>query len=159
MIIKYNIQKQRFNAQIILSRMKRGCLLKKKSGKERGMHLVKDVLAPSELVVGWRKVGMSWIKAKGEATSKTLESTSPKIIHVTQTSLSLGICTLTWRKVPNSKNSQNWQHLTCPSCPTTCQNDFPSHPTLFWQLSFIFLIAEFFDISFFLGFLGFSSNY
>ena len=73
------------------SRMKRGCLLKQKSGKERGMHLLKDVLAPSELVVGWRKVGMSWIKAKGEATSKTLESTSPKIIHITQTSISPGI--------------------------------------------------------------------
>ena len=43
------------------------------------MHLLKDVLAPSELVVGWRKVGMSWIKAKREATSKTLESTSPKL--------------------------------------------------------------------------------
>ena len=43
------------------------------------MHLVKDVLAPSELVVGWRKVGMSWIKEKREATSKTLESTSPKL--------------------------------------------------------------------------------
>ena len=43
------------------------------------MHLFKDALAPSELVVGWRKVGMSWIKAKGEATFKTLESTSPKL--------------------------------------------------------------------------------
>ena len=43
------------------------------------MHLLKDLLAPSELVVGWRKVGMSWIKAKGEATFKTLESTSPKL--------------------------------------------------------------------------------
>ena len=61
------------------------------------MHLLKDVLAPSELVVGWRKVGMSWIKAKGEATFKNLESTSPKIIHITKTSISPAICAPTWR--------------------------------------------------------------
>ena len=61
------------------------------------MHLLKDVLAPRELVVGWRKVGMSWIKAKGEATTKTLEFTPQKIIHNTQTSISPGVCVPTWR--------------------------------------------------------------
>ena len=69
------------------------------------------------------------------------------------------------RKVPNSKNSPNWQHLTCHSCPATCQNDLPSHPTLFWQLSFIFLIAEFFKYFIFLSFwvfrviINFGVNY
>ena len=71
--------------------------LNRKPAKREGMHLLKDVLAPSELVVGWRKVGMSWIKEKGEAASKTLESISPKIIHITQTSMFPGICAPTWR--------------------------------------------------------------
>ena len=35
----------------------------------------------------------------------------------------------------NSWDPLKWQHLTCLLFPGTCQNDLPSHPTLFWQLS------------------------
>ena len=109
------------------------------------MHLLKDVLAPSELVVGWRKVGMSWIKEKGEATSKTLESTSPKLPSL------LGFAPPLGEESSKLKKLSELETYDLSLLP----NGLPSHPTLFWQLSFIFLIAEFFNTSFFLRFLGF----
>ena len=110
---------------------------------------------------------MSWLKAKGEATSKTLEATSQKIFQLIPPSIlswdlrpHLEKCTsLFMRKHPNSQISLKWQHLPCPPCPGACQNDLPSHKIHFWQLSFIFLIAEFFKYFIFWVFLGFSSNY
>ena len=38
----------------------------------------------------------------------------------------------------NSWDSLKQQHLACLPCPGTCQNDLPSHPTLFWQFFFFF---------------------
>ena len=37
-----------------------------------------------------------------------------------------------------------WQHLTCPTCPSTWHFNLPSHKIQFRQVSFNFLIAEFF---------------
>ena len=106
--------------------------------------------------MSWLRVGMSCIKARVVATSQRMRPTSPKLNPLINLAiLSWDLCPHLERKVSNSKISLNWQHLTCPPCPGTCQINLPSHKIPFWQLSFIFLIAEFFNISIFLGFLGF----
>ena len=59
------------------------------------------------------------------------------------------------RKHPNSQISSKRQHLPCSPCPDTCQVNLRSHKIHFWQLSFIFLIAEFFQYFIFWVFFGF----
>ena len=139
--------------------MKRGCLLKQQNWQERG-----DASSSRMRQVG--EVAMSWLKAKGEATSKILEATSPKIFQLIPPSI------ISWDLRPHlekcaSLKMRNFCLLfllvkeisNLSPFSGTCQINFPSHKIHFWQLSFIFLIAEFFNISLYCVFLGFSSNY
>ena len=149
MIINYNIQEHRFNAQIICQELGGVALLIYKTDKEREDSSPQGCASSKWVGCGLEKGWNELDKGKRRSNFQNFG------IHITQTSISLGMCSPTWRGKFQTQKTLRISNIWLVPLARLLAKMICQVTQLFFDNYLFFLIVEFFNISFFWGFCFF----